>query len=287
MPTRESGKYQNLVSGVVLGHDAASNARRELFLVSTLFLFLELALIRWLPAHVLFLTFFTNTVLLGSFLGLSLGCMAAPSPRDYGGLTIVSLLITLISGTAMEWVRLSLQDIIDVGANKSTPQMVYFGTEARVSDVAAFVIPIEWVVAFFFVLVALTMLGLGQMLGRRFAAVPNRVESYMINIGGSLAGVLAFYSCSLGLPPVWWFGLVAAGLIYLLYRSGRLSRRNFALSVLAPVLLLAPAYRGFGVIRDRFPIETWSPYYRVNYSPDDSHDRRQSTGTSANGEPGR
>ena len=48
--------------------------RIDLFLVSFLVLFLELACIRWFPAHVLFLTFFTNTVLLA--------CV----PRHVGGL---------------------------------------------------------------------------------------------------------------------------------------------------------------------------------------------------------
>jgi hypothetical protein len=34
--------------------------RIDLFIASVLVLFLELACIRWFPAHVLFLTFFTN-----------------------------------------------------------------------------------------------------------------------------------------------------------------------------------------------------------------------------------
>jgi len=59
-----------------------------------------------------------------------------------------------------------------VGGNKAAPQMVYFGTETRVADVAAFVIPIELVVGFFFVLIASTMVGVGQLIGRRFAAIP-------------------------------------------------------------------------------------------------------------------
>ena len=50
--------------------------RFDLFLVSILILFLELACIRWFPAHVLFLSFFTNTVLLACFLGMSVGCLA-------------------------------------------------------------------------------------------------------------------------------------------------------------------------------------------------------------------
>ena len=49
----------------------------DLFLISFLTLFLELTCIRWFPSHVLFLTFFTNTVLLASILGIAVGCLAA------------------------------------------------------------------------------------------------------------------------------------------------------------------------------------------------------------------
>src|SRR5439155_230873 len=102
--------------------------RFDLFIVSVLVLFLEVAAIRWFPAHVLFLTFFTNTVLL-----------------------------------------------------------------------------------------ALTMLGPGQALGRSLARVPNRIEAYTVNIAGSVAGVLLFTACSLWqLGPMWWFGLVVVGLLYVL-----------------------------------------------------------------------
>ena len=46
---------------------------RDLFLVSGLVLFLELACIRWFPAHVLYLTCCTNAVLLAAFVGMSVG----------------------------------------------------------------------------------------------------------------------------------------------------------------------------------------------------------------------
>src|ERR1700680_2935558 len=197
-------------------HCGFVNVRRDLFVVSALFLFLELAFIRWFPAEVLFLTFFTNTVLLASFLGLSLGCLAARQQKNYLALTPLMLLIAIAAGAGMEWVRLALQNILDVGSNATSPQMVFFGTEYRTSDVAKFVIPIEWVAGIFFVLIASTMIGLGQLLGRRFQSVPNAVEAYTINIGGSLAGVLLFNLCSWWLSPVWWFGIVAAGLVYFL-----------------------------------------------------------------------
>ncbi len=250
------------------GDAAAPSAKVELFAVSAVFLVLELAFIRWFPAHVLFLTFFTNTVLLASFLGLSLGCMGARHKRNYLAFTPLLLLISLAAGVAMESVRLALQDIIDVGGNKASPQMVYFGTEARVSDVAKFVIPIECVVAVFFVLIALTMTGLGQYLGRRIAALANPVEAYIINIGGSLAGILVFQCCSWWLSPVWWFGIVAAALVWFFWRESPRKWSAIVLCAAAPVLLLLPNLFSLGVILKQFPVETWSPYYRINYSPD-------------------
>ena len=57
----------------------ASLMRRgfDLFLISFVVLYLELAAIRWFPAYVLSLTFFTNFVLLAAFVGMSVGCLAA------------------------------------------------------------------------------------------------------------------------------------------------------------------------------------------------------------------
>src|SRR5207253_8884545 len=56
---------------------------RNLFLVGFLVLFFELACIRWFATYVVFLQFFTNVVLIASFLGMSCGCLAARQPRDW------------------------------------------------------------------------------------------------------------------------------------------------------------------------------------------------------------
>ena len=51
--------------------------RWNLFLCSFTILFVELMCIRWIPAYVRALGFFTNFVLLGSFLGIGLGILHA------------------------------------------------------------------------------------------------------------------------------------------------------------------------------------------------------------------
>jgi hypothetical protein len=69
------------------GDDAASGPVREtllprgpqLFTLSFLMLFVELALIRWSGALVIYLSYFSNFVLLGSFLGIGIGFLRARS----------------------------------------------------------------------------------------------------------------------------------------------------------------------------------------------------------------
>src|SRR5271167_2341070 len=120
-----------------------ARARMDLFLISLLILFLELACMRWFPAHVLFLTFFTNTVLLACFLGMSVGCLLADRPRNYLTATPVLLVLALFSAHFVEQLMTTgSATAVDVG-NQASPQVVYFGTEAATQDVARFVIPLE------------------------------------------------------------------------------------------------------------------------------------------------
>jgi len=72
----------------------------ELFWISFFILFLELAAIRWFPAHVLYLTFFTNAVLLAAFLGMSVGCLAASHRRCYVRWTPLLLAVAMLAGLA-------------------------------------------------------------------------------------------------------------------------------------------------------------------------------------------
>src|SRR5437764_7758711 len=152
-----------------------TRAGAELFLVSLLILFLELACIRWFPAHVLFLTFFTNTVLLACFLGMSVGCLAAGRKRDFLTHTPLLLAVALGAAYATEIAHARLGTPI-VGVDKSpSPQQVFFGAQDTDRDVAHFYLPVEVMGGFFFLLLALVMVGPGQELGRAFTRVPRRV----------------------------------------------------------------------------------------------------------------
>jgi SAM-dependent methyltransferase len=233
----------------------------HLFLVGFLVLFLELACIRWFAAYVIFLQFFTNVVLIASFLGMSCGCLAARRRFDWLAVFPLIALGTVAAALAV-FVAYHLWAgfVIDVGGQAS-PQEIFFGTEYRNPDVARFVVPIEAIAALFFVLIALMFVGLCQVLGRAFDAFPNRVLGYTLNIGGSVAGIVAFSVLSFAqTPPVLWFLVCFAGIAYLL-------RRNAALNpprALALVALLALVGL-FGIRGEQ--VTRWSPYYAISREP--------------------
>ena len=100
--------------------------------------------------------------------------------------------------------------MVEVGSQQS-PQLIYFGTDTRIRDASKWVIPIEILAGYFFALVALLFLGLGQEVGRRFALIENRLLAYSADILGSLAGIAAFGVMSyFRLPAVVWFAIAMA-----------------------------------------------------------------------------
>src|SRR5687768_7560956 len=243
----------------------------NLFLVSLLILFLELAAIRWFPAHVLYLTFFTNVVLLASFLGMSVGCLAASHRRNYLKWTPLLLVIALAAAHAVEISSGSFVKFVDVG-NQASPQQVYFGTEYHSQDLSRYAIPVEVLCGFFFLVIALAFVGPGQELGRALKRWPNRVQAYTLNIVGSIVGILLFAVCSwLEIAAFWWFLLVAVGLGYFYFISPvhRFPRRIFGWGTLTAMLLVLVVWlAAFTPVHDQYPGQReaqqfWSPYYRI------------------------
>ena len=236
----------------------------NLFLTGFLVLFLELASIRWFSANVIFLQFFTNVVLLACFLGMSCGCMAARQRRDWLGYFPLLALGTVLAGAATLAIYHFWEGLAIGVGHQASPQEIFFGTEYRNPDVAQFTVPIDLILAVFFVLIALMFVGLGQVLGRAFDAYPNRVIGYTLNIGGSLVGIAVFSLISLvQAPPAIWFFISCAGIAYLLRQVGGLTWfRGLALVTLLVTVTLPDAYRA----RPGHGHETfWSPYYSVDY----------------------
>ena len=268
----------NTPSATGIDRKATSSRGRdgfELFLISFLILFLELAGIRWFPAHALYLTFFTNVVLLACFLGMSVGCLAANHRRYYLAWTPVFLVVAM---AAAHIVEITSGSFVKTGTDRPSPEVVFFGVTYHMPDLFRYPIPVEVLGGFFFIIIALALIGPGQELGRALNRWPNRVQAYTINIIGSIVGIVLFAVCSwLQLSPLWWFGLVSLGLGYFYFVSPR-HRLRTSFKVIAPaialLLLLTVALASYTLIYNDFQGQSearqiWSPYYRIDFKPYD------------------
>ena len=247
----------------------------DLFLISWLVLFLELACIRWFPSHVLFLTFFVNLVLLACFVGMSVGCLVARRKTDLIRSTPYWLVVGVVGGLLIDHFSGYLQAVFAVG-NQAKPDVVYFGTETSITlkNPLPFTVPMELVGAAFFVVIAGIMIGPGQEMGRSFNRVANRTAAYSANLLGSLVGIGMFAGCSvLRLPPLVWFGLAGIVTAYLLLRKGPDASPSPvpAAKPLVPLLCLLVAVGLTGITSGFFPMNgrsiLWSEYYRIDFYP--------------------
>jgi SAM-dependent methyltransferase len=232
----------------------------DLFLISFIILFFELACIRWFGSTVVYLTFFTNIVLMACVLGMSVGCLAASRDRNYadGVIPLALAAVALAYGT----LEASRHDRIEVYiGNQDSPQQVYFGADSAPIFRLGKTLPIEAVAGFFYALIALLFLGLGQVMGRSFRAIPDHIAAYSTNLAGSLAGIAAFAAASyFRTTPVVWFAV--ALVLSLRFVSRRVGLQ--ALGVLATLAVVGAASSQGGEGPKRV---LWSPYYKVAYDP--------------------
>ena len=207
--------------------------RLELFLASFLMLFVELVLIRWAGAYVVYLSYFANFILLGSFLGIGIGFLRAHKQPDlfrYAPV-VLALFLGLVIG-------------FPATIDRTGGDLVYFGVQTHG-------LPVWLMLPFVFIATALTMTTVAHGVATRFARFP-ALEAYRLDILGSIAGIVTFSGLALaGLNPIAW-GVVIAALFIVLFRPPNLMQWVAVASVVAVLVIGA-------LSADTI----WSPYYRL------------------------
>jgi hypothetical protein len=213
----------------------------RLFLLSFLMLFLELALIRWTGSKILYLSYFSNFVLLASFLGIGAGFLRA---RASGNLfQLAPLLLAILVAFVL---------VFPVQIERSGDELIFFGALQQNRSG----LPIWVTLPAVFVAVAAVMLTVGEGVARAFVEF-EPLRAYRLDILGSIAGIVAFSLLSFaGVPPVGWAVIVGVLLVLLLAPA---LRRFQLVSVAVLVLMLG--------LESALPLESWSPYYRITLSP--------------------
>ncbi len=203
-------------------------------------LFLELALIRWIGSNVLYLSYFSNFVLLASFLGIGLGFLRANAAHDLFPFAPIAL-------TAL----VAFVRVFPVEIDRSGTELIFFGALGTRSGLPPFV-----TLPLLFLGVAAVMALVGEGVARTFRRF-SPLEAYRLDILGSLAGIITFSALAfLEAPPFVWGVVVAAALFLLIDRRPVLWQAP-ALAVMLTLLGLESAV----------PTDSWSPYYKIRLNP--------------------
>jgi len=221
----------------------------RLLLTSAVLLFVELLLIRWIPANVKYIGFFSNFVLMASFLGIGIGILLGPRARRLPTSPFPVLLLALVV------LVLGAQLNVKVPAGDE----IFFGlSDSSSADVNLLVLPLV------VLLVTALMVALSLPLGPLLRSMPP-LRAYAIDITGSMCGIAAFTIASLfGLGPAVWFAIVGIVLLALALGSGPTFWS--ALGGVAMILVVATAATVDAASGDR-----WSPYYRISTYGSDGH----------------
>ncbi len=208
---------------------------RRLVLGSALMLFLELALIRWLGSNIVHLSYFSNFVLLGSFLGIGIGFLV--SRRSWSLIPFApALLALLVLGVRT----------FPVSLDRTGSDVIYFTSLQATGPPAWLVLPVV------FVVVALVIAGPAEIVGRCFADL-TPLTAYRWDLVGSLVGIGLFTALSfVWAPPVVWGVIVAVAFVLLVPNLRRL------LAVAAGGLVV-----GTLLVESTAAGTSWSPYYKV------------------------
>ena len=206
---------------------------------------LELAFIRWTSGQIRLFAYFNNLVLIGAFLGMGLGVALGPRhPQLFHATLPAAAAVSVVLALAGP---LGLMHITFPDAS-----LFLWGAEAHTTGA---VDAVAGLVAFFAMFAALVgvFLCAGSAVGALFPRVP-ALRAYAADLGGSLAGVVAFTAATLlgAGPPVW---LLLGALPFAL-----LSRRLLSWAALA-VVVAAGAWSVQGAL--------FSPYNRIDVTRSD------------------
>jgi len=217
-----------------------------LFLISSLSLFVELAVIRWLSGEIRIFAYFQNLALLSAFMGLSIGFALVGKGRDYR-----------FSFPAL-WGLFALL-VIGIGIADKSRLLYYPGESGEflwyTSSAPLWLsLPIFLgLLVVFFLTTMFLFIPLGQATGEEMSA-HQPVKAYIVNLLASLAGIWLFSLLSfLRTPPVVWFTAVLVGIGFYYTYLHKFSRIHWVIFFLT---LAGIAISGYGKI--------WSPYNRLN-----------------------
>ena len=225
----------------------------ELFLLSFIALFLELAIIRWLSSEIRIFAYFKNLPLMAAFLGFGIGFwLYEKSDRLLLWFPRLLLFLVILIAYAS---RIGITHVVFIDPRQYFLLGIGFGDHA-VQSIPSLLKTIEGlivVISVFFLVVA-TFATLTSKLGVLLNQEKPLI-AYSINVAGSLLGIVGFSLVSyFQCPPVVWLLFVLVSLSYFYLDHKKLASLYFLSAIIVTF---------FPTVIDQ---TIWSPYYRITLS---------------------
>ncbi|HUD19979.1 MAG TPA: spermidine synthase [Patescibacteria group bacterium] len=212
--------------------------RVRLFLVSFLTLFLELALIRFIPANIELVGYFSNLILLGAFLGIGIGLLSTKRTTRF--FTYFPWLLALLLISVM---------VFKMKITVDSPGALFF---KGLQEDGIYTNPLV-LLPLLFSFVVIVFASVSQEFGIRFRQFP-ALAAYVIDLAGALTAIILFSVFSaLSSSPFLWFLVIVIATIGI---SGVPKRLNqipaLLLLIIIPFIPLMTSTRSI-----------WSPYSKL------------------------
>ena len=228
-----------------------SNDKCRLFQLSFLMLFVELTLMRWSGSTILYLFFFSNFVLLASFLGMGIGFLRSKSSFRLLQLSpiLLAILILLCYIFCYEY---------QARVNPKTGNLDYLATYFKSNAY-----PIFLTLPIIFLAIAAVMASIADGVARAFKKLPP-LQAYRWEVLGSLLGIIIFSILSfLHASPVWWGIIISLLFIPPLIPKWKSSCLLLFIVQVGALALMVGIFSKESMTEKHF----WSSYYKIEIQP--------------------
>ena len=231
------------------GHCLIFNDKCRLVLLSFLMLFVELTLVRWSGSNIYYLFFFSNYVLLASFLGIGISFIRSKSHRRFFYLSPIFLAIVVFC-----CYRYSYQ--YQPRLNSETGNLNYYGSYFKDN-----IYPQWFSLPLIFISVTAVMASLADGVARTFQLF-KPLQAYRLEVIGSLTGIVTFSILSFfHATPIWW-GIIIT-LIFLPFLKKNLHHPILLTVQLGALVVMLATFGKESITPNHF----WSAYYKIEVQP--------------------
>jgi len=219
----------------------------QIFLISFLILFAELSVIRYLSAEVISLAFFSSIILMACFFGIGLGCIFCHKKSWFN---IFPFLFFVLVFFEIIIIYLVIED----------NEMVMFQTRLVNKKQA---INHSFIAMVIFSFVAILFYPLGQILGKEFTKSKKNIDAYLLDLSGSVFGVIFFAILSFfEIGVTIWIIIVNFTWLLIVYFNEDIKFR-FNKSGNNKIFIMILMILSFAVLESSHPNLWWSKYYKI------------------------